>query len=206
MPLTIGLVTGAVGLIGGGIDMWQGKKKEKEARKQLENLKRPMMQVPEAQNQQLALYSQMMSQDLPGMRMAQQAMDLNTAKLGANALRVGNSQDALSALTSLAEQQEVSGMQLAIQNAQYKERMAQQYAMGLGNLALTQKEMFQINQLQPYMQKYQQLSANMAAGQQQFAQGLGGIGSSFSGAAPMIGAGSGAAGWENMRAMYGTAV
>lgn len=203
MPLTIGLVTGAVGLIGGGIDMWQGKQKEKEAREQLNKLKRPMMQVPAAQQQQVDLYGRMMSQDLPGMRMAQQAMDLNTARLGANALRVGNSQDALSALTSLAEQQEVSGLQLAGQNAQYKERMAQQYALSLGNLAQTQNEMFQVNQMQPYQQKYQQLSANMAAGQQQFAQGLGGIGSSFSNAAPMVGAGSGAAGWENMRAMYG---
>jgi hypothetical protein len=205
MPLGIGIATGAIGLISGGIDMYQGKKKEKEAREQLRNLKRPMMEVPAAQQQQVDLYSRMMSQDLPGMRMAQQAMDLNSARLGANALRVGNSQDALSALTSLAEQQEVSGLQLAGQNAQYKERMAQQYASSLGNLAQTQNEMFRVNQLQPYQQNYQQLSANMAAGQQQFAQGLGGIGSSFSGAAPMIGAGSGAAGWENMRAMYGTA-
>jgi len=203
MPLTIGIITGVAGLAAGGYDMYQGKKKEKEAKNALKNLQRPMMQVPEAQKQQLALYSQMMSQDLPGMRMAQQAMDLNSAKLGANALRVGNSQDALAALTSLAEQQEVSGLQLAGENAQYKERMAQQYAMGLGGLAQTQKEMFQANQMQPYQQKFQQLSANMAAGQQQFAQGLQGVGSSVSGAAPMIGAGSGAQGWENMRAMYG---
>lgn len=203
MPLTIGIITGVAGLAAGGFDMFRGRKKEKEARKQLENLKRPMMGVPEAQQQQMQLYSQMMSQDLPGMRMAQQMMDLNTARLGANALRVGNSQDALAALTSLAEQQEISGLQLAGQNAQYKDRMAQQYAMGLGNLAQTQKEMFEVNQLQPYQQKYQQLSANMAAGQQQFSQGLGGIGSTIGNAMPFIGAGSGAAGWENMRAMYG---
>lgn len=204
MPLTIGLVTGAVGLATSAYDIFSGKKKEKAAKDALNNLRRPMMQVPEAQKQQLALYGQMMSQDLPGMRMAQQMMDLNSAKLGANALRVGNAQSALSALTSLAEQQEVSGLQLAGQNAQYKERMAQQYAMGLGDLAQTQKEMFQINELQPYQQKYQQLSANLAAGQQQFSQGIGGIGSSIGNAMPFIGAGSGAAGWENMRAMFGS--
>jgi hypothetical protein len=183
--------------------MFDGKKKEKAAKDALNNLKRPMMQVPEAKKQQLALYSQMMSQDLPGMRMAQQMMDLNSSKLGANALRVGNAQSALSALTSLAEQQEVSGLQLAGQNAQYKERMGQQYAMGLGELADIQQQMFTVNQLQPYQQKYQQLSANLAAGQQQFSQGLGGIGSTIGNAMPFIGAGSGAEGWENMRAMYG---
>lgn len=222
MPLTIGIITGVAGLAAGGFDMFQGRKKEKEAKQQMENLVRPMMGVPEAQTRAVDLAeeqyrkSQIMSvEDMPGYQAAIANLSGRNAANFANASKVSSSaSDLLSVVTSGMESEQDKLLEFAMSNANYQGNQRQlalqrqanalaAYQAQLGGLANTQQQMFLTNQLGVYNQKYDQLSANMAAGQQQFAQGLGGIGSTIGNAAPMIGAGSGAQGWENMRAMYG---
>lgn len=212
MPITIGIITGVAGLAAGGFDMWQGKKKEKEAKEQLENLRRPMMDPSKALAEKSAFFKNMTSPNMPGYQGLQNIADMKLAQAGGAISRgTQTSQDYLAAMQNLYAQDMIQQQQNAYnynrENFQFQQDFrkfqAQNYGATLSEMAQNERDMFQTNQLQPYQQNYQQLSANMAAGQQQFAQGLGGIGSTISNAAPMIGAGSGTAGWENMRAMYG---
>lgn len=208
MPLKIGSAIGGIGLVTSAIDIFSGKKKEKEAREQLKNLKRPMMETPQALLDKLSFYKNMTTGNMPGYQNLQNIADMNLAA-GGGAISRGaqGSQDFMAAMQNLYGQNMMQQQQNAIKNSQFQQdfqnSQREGYASTLSDLARVQTEMFQVNQLQPYQQNYQQLSANMAAGQQQFAQGLGGIGSSIGNAMPFVGAGSGAKGWENLRAMYG---
>lgn len=222
MPLGIGIATGIAGLAVGSFDMYEGKQKEMEARRQLAKLVRPMMGVPEAQTRSVDLAeeqyrkSQIMSVgDMPGYQAAIANLSRRNAANFGNASKAStSSSDLLSVITSGMESEQDKLLEFAISNADYQDRQKQlglqrqdnafaAYQSQLGGLANTQQQMFLTNQLGVYNEKYNQLSANMAAGQQQFAQGMQGLGSTVGSATPFIAAGSGAKGWENLRAMYG---
>jgi hypothetical protein len=73
------------------------------------------------------------------------------------------------------------------------------YQSQLGNLAQTQQEMFNVNQMQPYQLKYQTYTNNLQQGRDLVNSGIQGIGSSIGSAMPFIASGAGAQGWTNFK-------
>jgi len=61
-----GAVNAGLGLATSTIDIIRGQRMAKQAKEDLKNLKRPMMQVPQAQRQQVELYRQAMTGGMPG--------------------------------------------------------------------------------------------------------------------------------------------
>jgi len=200
MPITIGLITAGVGLTTSTIDMIRGNRMRKEAEKNLKDLKRPQMTVPEAQTQQLAIARMMANSGMPGYQMARANLELQNSRAFGQASRAAtSSQDLLSVATQLGESSQDQLSQLAMSNAEYQRSGMENYQTQLGNLAETQKEMFSVNQLQPYQLKYQTYANNLQQGRDLVSTGLSGIGSTAGAAAPYIAAGND---WDKFRAMY----
>ena len=199
-PAALGAVTGAVGVGLSVFDIIRGERMRREAEKNLKNLKRPMMEVPQAQKQQMELYRQMMTGGMPGQQAAQYAMDLQAQRAYGNASRAAtSSQDLLGVATNLGEQQQLAQLGLAKDAADYQTTAMNQYATGLGQLAQTQQEMFNVNQMQPYQLKYQTYTNNLQQGRDLVSSGIQGIGGTLGASMPYFAAGKS---WEDFRAMY----
>lgn len=202
--LDTGLVMAGVGSALSIADIVRGERMRKRAEENIRNLKRPMMQVPEAQRQQMELYRQMMTGGMPGQQTAQYMMDLQAQRAYGNASRAAtSSQDLLGVATNIGQQQQLAQLGLAKEAADYQTTATNQYATGLGQLAQTQQEMFNVNQMQPYQLKYQTYANNLQQGRDLTSAGMQGIGSSIGGAMPFIAAGSGDDSWARYAAMFG---
>jgi hypothetical protein len=200
----MGLITGGIGVGLSAIDIIRGERMRKENEKNLRNLKRPMMEVPEAQRQQMELYRRMTTQGMPGQQAAQNMMDLQAQRAYGNASRAAtSSQDLLGVATNLGEQQQMNQLDLAGRAADYQSTAMNQYASGLGNLAQTQQEMFMMNKFQPFQEKRQQYQQNIQQGRELVSSGMQGIGSAIGGAMPLLAAGTGTDSWEKFSQMYG---
>jgi hypothetical protein len=199
-PLGFGLITGGIGVGLSAVDMIRGNRMRKRAEENLRNLKRPMMTVPEAQAQQVALARMGATQDMPGYNLALQQQQLNMQQGLGNASRAAtSSQDLLSAATSgMVGQQDILA-QFAMQNAQSRQQGMQNYQEALGGLAQTQQAMFQTNQMQPYELKYQTYTNNLKEGRELINSGMQGIGSSIGSAMPFVASGTGNFGWERYK-------
>jgi hypothetical protein len=202
--LGAGLIMGGVGSALSIVDIIRGERMRKRAEENLRNLKRPMMQVPQAKQQQMELYRQMATQGMFGQRAAQSMMDLQAQRAYGNASRAAtSSQDLLGVATNLGEQQQINQLDLAGRAADYQTTATNQYASGLGNLAQTQQDMFNVNQMQPYQLKYQTNANNIQQGRELVGNGMQGIGSSIGGAMPFMAAGGGTDSWAKYAAMFG---
>lgn len=201
----MGLITGGIGVGLSAIDIIRGERMRKENEKNLKNLKRPMMEVTQAQRQQLELGRQMSTQDMPGYQLAQQQMGLNMQQGLANASRAAtSSQDLLSVATSGMADQQSALAGLAMQNAQNKRQGMLNYQDQLGGLAETQQEMFMMNQFQPFQEKRAQYQQNIQQGRDLVNSGMQGIGGAIGGAMPMLSAGTGPDSWKRFSEMYGS--
>jgi hypothetical protein len=202
--LGAGLIMGGVGSALSIVDIIRGERMRKRAEENLKNLKRPMMEVPQAQRQQMELYRQMATQGMPGQQAAQNMMDLQAQRAYGNASRAAtSSQDLLGVATNLGEQQQINQLDLAGRAADYQTNAMNQYASGLGNLAQTQQNMFNVNQMQPYQLKYETYANNIQQGRELVGSGMQGIGSSIGAATPFIAAGGGEDSWKRYAAMFG---
>ena len=204
-----GAVNAGLGLATSTIDIIRGHRMAKQAKEDLKNLKRPMMQVPQAQRQQVELYRQAMTGGMPGQQAAQYMMDRQNQMAMANAAGAAtSSQDLLSVATALGEQGQTNQLALAEKAADFQSNAMSQYASGLGQLAQTQQEMFLTNQMDPFREKQAIYQANLQRGQGLRDQGFKGIGDTIGQSMPYFSAGgdNGKAGssWERFRAMYGT--
>lgn len=199
-PLGLGLITGGIGVGLSAVDIIRGNKMRKEAEQNLKNLKRPMMQVPEAQMQQLALARMMSNQGMPGYQMALGNLGMQNSRAFGQASRAAtSSQDLLSVATQLGESSQDQMSQLAMSNAEYQRAGMENYQQQLGLLAQTQQEMFNVNQMQPYQLKYQTYSNNLQQGRDMINSGIQGIGSSIGSVMPFISSGTGDQGWTNFK-------
>lgn len=199
-PLGLGLITGGIGVGVSAVDIIRGNKMRKEAEQNLKNLNRPMMQVPKAQTQQVAMAQMMMNQGMPGYQMALNNMGLQNSRAFGQASRAAtSSQDLLSVATQLGESSQDQMSQLAMTNAQYQRSGMENYQQQLGGLAQTQQEMFNVNQMQPYQLKYQTYTNNLQQGREMINAGMQGIGSSVGAAMPFISSGTGDQGWANFK-------
>ena len=199
-PLGLGLITGGIGVGLSAVDIIRGNKMRKEAEQNLKNLKRPMMQVPEAQMQQLALARMMSNQGMPGYQMALGNLGMQNSRAFGQASRAAtSSQDLLSVATQLGESSQDQMSQLAMSNAEYQRSGMENYQQQLGLLAQTQQEMFNVNQMQPYQLKYQTYSNNLQQGRDMINSGIQGIGSSIGSVMPFISSGTGDQGWTNFK-------
>jgi NAD(P)H-dependent flavin oxidoreductase YrpB (nitropropane dioxygenase family) len=199
-PLGFGAITGGIGIGLSAIDIIRGNKMRKEAEQNLKNLNRPMMQVPEAQMQQVALARMMSNQGMPGYQMALGNLGMQNSRAFGQASRAAtSSQDLLSVATQLGESSQDQMSQLAMSNAEYQRSGMENYQSQLGNLAQTQQEMFNVNQMQPYQLKYQTYTNNLQQGRDMINSGMQGIGSSIGSAMPFIASGHGAQGWTNFK-------
>jgi len=200
----VGAATGVIGIGLSAIDIIRGERMRKENEKNLKNLKRPMMEVTQGQQQQVELGRQMANQDMPGYQLAQQQMGLNMQQSFGNASRAAtNSNDLLSFATQGMESQQGALANLAMQNAQSRRQGMLNYQDQLGGLGETQQEMFMMNKFNPFQEKRQQYQQNMQQGGELVRQGMAGIGGVVGGATPMMSAGFGDDSWEKFRAMYG---
>jgi len=199
-PLGLGLITGGIGVGLSAVDIIRGNRMRKRAEENLRNLKRPMMTVPEAQAQQVALAKMGAMQDMPGYNLAMQQQQLGMQQSLGNASRAAtSSQDLLSVATGGMAGQQDALAQLAIQNAQFKQEGMQNYQTALSGLAQTQQTMFDVNQMQPYALKYQTYSNNIQQGRDLVNSGMQGLGSSVGSAMPFVASGAGAQGWLNFK-------
>lgn len=200
-----GAAAGIAGVGLSAIDIIRGERMRKQAMKDLENLKRPMMTVPEAQKQQIAMAQMMMNQGMPGYQMALNNLGVQNSRAFGQASRAAtSSQDLLAAATQGLESSQDQLSQLALTNAEYQRSGMENYQTQLGNLAETQKEMFNVNQMQPYQLKYQTYTNNLQQGRDLVNAGIQGIGSTFGASMPYLAAGGGENSWENFRNMFGT--
>lgn len=203
--LGTGLIMGGVGSALSIVDIIRGERMRKRAEENLRNLKRPMMEVPEAQKQQMELYRQMVTGGMPGQQSVQSMMDLQAQRAYGNASRAASSsQDLLGAATNIGQQQQMAQLDLNRQAADYQFEANRQYAAGLGGLAQTQQEMFNVNQMQPYQLKFQTNTDNIQQGRQLVGSGMQGIGSSIGQAMPFIAAGGGDDSWARYASMFGS--
>jgi hypothetical protein len=199
-PLGLGLITGGIGVGLSVVDIIRGNRMRKRAEENLRNLKRPMMTVPEAQAQQVALAKMGAMQDMPGYNLAMQQQQLGMQQSLGNASRAAtSSQDLLSVATGGMAGQQDALAQLAIQNAQFKQEGMQNYQTALSGLAQTQQTMFDVNQMQPYALKYQTYSNNLQQGRDMINSGMQGLGSSVGSAMPFVASGAGDQGWMNFK-------
>jgi len=202
-PLGLGLITGGVGVGLSAIDIIRGERMRKQAEGNLRNLKRPMMAVPQAQQQQIALARGMSTQGMPGYEMALNNMGVQNSRAFGQASRAAtSSQDLLAVATQLGESSQDQMMQLGMSNAEYQRAGMLNYQQQLGGLAQTQQDMFNVNQMQPYQMKFQTYTNNLQQGREMVNAGMQGLGSSVGAAMPYIAAGSGDEGWTNFKNMF----
>lgn len=202
-PLGLGLITGGIGVGLSAVDIIRGERMRKRAEENLRNLKRPMMSVPQAQQQQVTLASQMATQGMPGYQMALNNLGIQNSRAYGQASRAAtSSQDLLAVATQLGESSQDQMSQLAMSNAEYQRAGMLNYQQQLGGLADTQKEMFNVNQMQPYQLKYQTYTNNLMQGRELVNSGMQGLGSSIGAAMSYGAAGAGDEGWTNFKNMF----
>ena len=158
----------------GGIKSIFGASQASQAKKQLNALQRPMMQIPPeavaalANAQKMSLMTQ-----LPG-------QDLMTNQIGANTQSNVNALGEVSSGGSLLEgtnrayqtgAKQISDLDVAA--AQFNAANQGAYRQELGQMTNLKNQQFQVNQLDPYNQEYQELTNQRSAGQSNMWGGIG---------------------------------
>jgi hypothetical protein len=158
----------------GGIKSIFGASKASQAKKQLNALQRPMMQIPAEASAALANAQKMaLMTTLPGQDIMQNNIGSNT-QANVNALGEVATGGSLLEGTNRAYQQgakQISDLDVAA--AQFNAANQGAYRQELGQMTNLKNQQFQVNQLDPYNQKYQELTNQRSAGQSNMWGGIG---------------------------------
>ena len=174
MPLPIMAAIAAAQAAMGIAKAISGGVQKSQAKKQLNALHRPMMQIPpEAQQALLNAQKQSLLTQLPGEDIMKNNIMSNT-QANVNALGETATGGSLLEGTNRAYQQGANQIsQLDIAAAQFNAANQGAYRQELGQMANLKNQQFQVNELQPYEQKYQELTNQRSAGQQNLWGGIG---------------------------------
>lgn len=199
-PLTIAMLAqGIPALVQGGVGIGQfisGKKAMKDN-------ERPTFEIPEYAQEALGLRKTLAaSQEMPGMAQAETALNQQLATGAQLATQTaGTTAEALGAIQNMYANRMAGQNRLFGQAAEYNVQMDEALASELGRMAEWEKMQFDINEMQPFLDKAAMASAMAGTGMQNAFQGLEGVGGAIAGykmnqevLGALEGAGSAAAG------------
>lgn len=154
-------------------------RRSKQLQAQLDAQGQPQYQPSQALLQQVALtQNRYQNPNLTGYNRAQDRLALNTAQAaGMVAQGAQTSGDYVNAITNLYGNQVAGLNDLAIAGAQQQNQDFNAYNQALGNLGQAQDTAFQINQLNPYLQKQQAAASQLGASNLNINSGINQIGS-----------------------------
>jgi hypothetical protein len=179
-PLTISLIAqGVPALIQGGVGLGQfisGNRMRKE------NV-RPEFEIPDSAKAALGMRRTLASgQEMPGMTQAETALNQQLATGAQLATSTaGSTAEALGAIQNMYANRMAGQNRLAAQSAQYNMEMDNALAAELGAMANWENMEFNINEMQPFLDKAGMASGMLGSGMQNMFQGLSGAGGAVAG-------------------------
>jgi hypothetical protein len=179
-PFTISLIAqGIPALIQGGVGLGQfisGNKMRKE------NV-RPEFEIPDSAKAALGMRRTLASgQEMPGMTQAETALNQQLATGAQMATSTaGSTAEALGAIQNMYGNRMASQNNLAAQSADYNMRMDNALAAELGAMADWENMAFNVNEMQPFLDKAGMASAMQGSGMQNMFQGISGVGGAVAG-------------------------
>jgi hypothetical protein len=127
---------------------------------------RPEMMTPEAIKMMMEMSQGRQFQNMPGMSMMQNQLGQATSQgLGAME-KMGSGAEAFGGLAQLYGNQMQQGQNIALNNAEYKDRNQQQYMGALEGLGNWQQQAWQWNEADPYLQAQQKAAQLEMMGRQ----------------------------------------
>lgn len=162
-----GIANIAGGLVGGAIGLFQRRK----AKRELSKLQRPQYTIPDEIKKSQKMAEMSAQEGLPSAQY-NKAMQ-NIQRNQANALSgAGDRRSALMALPKI--QQSANDATLGLDSADAQARMQNQKTLygQNANLAQYKDKAFQINQMQPYQEKYNYYQSLLGAGNQNLMSGI----------------------------------
>jgi hypothetical protein len=166
----------------------------------LKGLERPIYQIPDELRQNVGVAERMATQGIGGTQKQeyQQALDRSSqfSLRGLSDRRAG-----IGAVTGVQNQLNTGAQRLMSMDDQARLRNQQLAISARERLALAKDQAFQLNQLQPYMDKRSEGQALIGAGIQNIAGGLDSASGNFQ--ADLFGGGSGFTGGNNISQRFG---
>ncbi len=160
----LALAGGGVALVGAARKGIVGMKQKKEA--EAMNPIRPEYEIPEAQQQQLALYKGLSNQSrMPGQTQMEDQINASTSTgLAAMQGAAGSAQDILAGASNMAGNQNRQLAGLGIESSRQRRQAEGLYGQSLGQMAQYQDQAFNLNEMVPFMNEVEKKEALMASG------------------------------------------
>ena len=175
MAIGIGTAMLAGAAIQGAVGIGQlvtGAVQRNRARKELENLEDPTMEMPSSINEMINLARQ--RQEMPGLDTMKNELGATTGRGLTQVSRAARTPGELARATTDLYAEEMRGArQLDIAGAEYRAARERQLMGALQTKGGFEQEMFRVNELMPYQRRLQQYMQQAGVGGQNIAAGIG---------------------------------